>query len=225
MDFITRNSFSFFAKARRGKWAERGQARSLSFIFARAFDDSIGSGRSSSFIDHACRNSCLAGWFLHCLRVSAVKTDFDSFNIDLCAFFHGLSFIDLHGPYFGMRLALLGCQPTMLKISVLDTSAQCRLVLEGKLIVPWITELKKAWKALAANLGVRELVIDVGNLTCISREGEDALLELMRHGATFRCRGVFTKHIVQQLLCRQRGSASDLFSANSVDGEQGTGQS
>jgi len=123
-----------------------------------------------------------------------------------------------------MRLAFLGCQPTMLKISILDTSAQCRLVLEGKLIVPWITELKKAWKALAADLGGRQLVIDVGNLTCISRDGEDALLELMRHGAAFRCRGVFTKHIVQQLLCRFRGSASDDSPANSVEAEQRTGQ-
>jgi hypothetical protein len=37
---------------------------------------------------------------------------------------------------------------------------------------------------------------DVGNLTFISAEGENALLELMRHGARFHCGGVFTKHIV-----------------------------
>ena len=39
----------------------------------------------------------------------------------------------------------------MLKISIVDTPAQCRIVLEGKLIAPWVTELKKTWEALAAD--------------------------------------------------------------------------
>jgi hypothetical protein len=38
----------------------------------------------------------------------------------------------------------------MLKISIVDTPARCRIVLEGKLIAPWVTELKKTWEALAA---------------------------------------------------------------------------
>jgi hypothetical protein len=97
----------------------------------------------------------------------------------------------------------------MLKISIVDTSAQCRIILEGQLIAPWVTELKKTWKALAADLGGRELVADISDVTFINREGENALLELMRHGAKFQYRGVFSKHIVEELTRRQKGRGTD----------------
>jgi hypothetical protein len=97
----------------------------------------------------------------------------------------------------------------MLKISIVDTSAQCRIVLEGQLIAPWVTELKKTWKALAADLGGRELVADISDVTFINREGENALLELMRHGAKFQYRGVFSKHIVEDLTRRQKSRGRD----------------
>jgi hypothetical protein len=96
----------------------------------------------------------------------------------------------------------------MLKISVVDTSAQCRIVLEGKLIAPWVTELKKTWEALA-DLGGREFVVDVSDVTFINREGENALLELMRDGAKFQYRGVFSKHIVEELTRRQKSRGRD----------------
>jgi hypothetical protein len=43
------------------------------------------------------------------------------------------------------------------------------------LIATWVTEPKKAWEGVAANLGDRELVIDIEHLTCINRAGENAL--------------------------------------------------
>jgi hypothetical protein len=112
----------------------------------------------------------------------------------------------------------------MLKISIIDTSAQCRIVLEGTLIAPWVTELKKTWEALAADLGGREFVVDLGDVTFISREGENSLLELMRHGAKFQCRGVFTKHIVQQVTRRHRSGGRDYFPCDSPDSKEGQGQ-
>jgi len=112
----------------------------------------------------------------------------------------------------------------MLKISIADTSAQCRIVLAGKLIAPWVTELKRTWKALAADLGGREFVVDVGEVTFISPEGEDELLELMRHGAKFQCRGVFTKHIVQQLTRRRRSRGRESFPCDSADSKEAKDQ-
>jgi hypothetical protein len=95
----------------------------------------------------------------------------------------------------------------MLKISVIDSNTQRRLVLEGKLAAPWIAELKSAWKAANLDLQGRELVVDMANVTSISQETENALLQLMDEGAKFRCRGVFIKHIVQQLTRRTRKNA------------------
>ena len=95
----------------------------------------------------------------------------------------------------------------MLKISIVGTPVQCHLILEGRLIAPWVAELQKTWKGLVVDLGERELVVDLGNLTVISQEGENLLLELMRSGARFRSRGVLTRHIVQQLSRRQKNAA------------------
>lgn len=94
----------------------------------------------------------------------------------------------------------------MLKISIIETKMQRRLVLEGKLIAPWSAELRSAGKQAAMDLAGRQLVIDMNNLTTIADEGEAALLELMKAGARFCCRGVFTRHILKQLVRRARPS-------------------
>lgn len=87
----------------------------------------------------------------------------------------------------------------MLKISVIETKTQYRLVLEGKLIAPWTTELSGAREKAARELAGRELVVDVKSLTAIGEDGEGGLLELMRQGARFLCCGVFTRHVLRQL--------------------------
>ena len=92
----------------------------------------------------------------------------------------------------------------MLKISVIDGPRQRRLILEGKLIAPWTAELKTAWDRARADLDGRDFVVDVKQLTAISQEGENALLELMNDGVKFRSYGVFTKHILRQLARRSR---------------------
>jgi hypothetical protein len=91
----------------------------------------------------------------------------------------------------------------MLKISIVDSRTERRMVLEGKLIAPWIAELRTAWKAARGEIEGRALVVDLANVAVISQEGENALLELMNEGAKFRCSGVLTKHVIQGL--RRRG--------------------
>jgi hypothetical protein len=87
----------------------------------------------------------------------------------------------------------------MLKISVIDSRTERRLVLEGKLIAPWVGELRTAWKTANEEMEGRTLVVDLRNITFISQEGEKALSELMTAGAKFRCSGVLTKHVLKQL--------------------------
>jgi hypothetical protein len=94
----------------------------------------------------------------------------------------------------------------MLKISVMDGRNQFRLILEGKLIGPWITELVTACETARADLHGRELVVDMNHLTAISHEGENALFELMKQGVKFRCRGVYAKQVLRQVARRARTS-------------------
>jgi hypothetical protein len=87
----------------------------------------------------------------------------------------------------------------VLKISVIATKTQYRMVLEGKLIAPWTAELSYASEKAARELAGRELVVDVKNLTTIGEDGKAALIELMRQGARFVCCGVFTRQVLRQL--------------------------
>jgi hypothetical protein len=101
----------------------------------------------------------------------------------------------------------------MLKISISDSRTQRRLILEGRMIAPWVAELKTACASVKAELHGRELVIDMEKVTVISQEGENALLQLIKDGVRIRSRGVFTKHILQQLARSSKKNANEVTEA------------
>jgi len=94
----------------------------------------------------------------------------------------------------------------MLKISIVEGSNERRLIVEGKLVGPWAAELKSVCENTSQELRDRALVIDMRHLTAISQEGENVLVELIQKGVKFRCRGVFTKHVLKQVARRANGN-------------------
>jgi len=90
----------------------------------------------------------------------------------------------------------------MLKISIIDSRTHRRLVLEGKLVGPWADEVRPAWERAKAELGGRELVVEVKNLIVINQARENVLLELMREEVKFRGCGVFARQILKELARR-----------------------
>jgi hypothetical protein len=92
----------------------------------------------------------------------------------------------------------------MLKISVIDSRRQRRLILEGKLIAPWADELRAACDRARVHLDGRDFVVEVKHLTAISPDGENLLLDLMNDGVKFRSSGVFAKHILKQMARKRR---------------------
>ena len=95
----------------------------------------------------------------------------------------------------------------MLKISIIEGHTQRRLIVEGKLVGPWAAELRSASEKANADLFGRKLVIDMKHVIAISQEGENVLFELIQKGVKFRCRGVFTKHVLKQVARRANGTA------------------
>ena len=87
----------------------------------------------------------------------------------------------------------------MFKISIVDTPSQRKLVVEGRLSEPWVGELPTAWRNARRDLDGRRLVIDLSSLTVISREGEDAIFDLMKQGAKFCCAGILNRHVLKRL--------------------------
>jgi hypothetical protein len=97
----------------------------------------------------------------------------------------------------------------MLRISIVDTPNRRRLVIEGKLIAPWASEVTAVWQQATADLNGRELVVDVKGLTAITEDGENVLFELMKEGARFRSSGVFTKQVLKRLARKIRSNAQE----------------
>ena len=95
------------------------------------------------------------------------------------------------------------------KISIVDTRLRRTLVVEGTLVGPWIAELGTTWRNASHDLDRRKLVIDLRNLSVISREGEEAIFDLIKKGAKFTCGGVLTRYVLKQLARKkQQGSLS-----------------
>ena len=92
----------------------------------------------------------------------------------------------------------------MFRISIIDTPAQRKLKVEGKLSEPWVPELRTTWSNASRDLDGRKLVIDLSSLTVISREGEDAIFSLMKDGARFGCAGILTRHVLKRVARRCR---------------------
>jgi hypothetical protein len=87
----------------------------------------------------------------------------------------------------------------MFRISIIDTPSRRTLVVEGNLAGPWVAELGTTWRNAGRELEGRNLIIDLRNLTVISRAGEEAIFDLMKKGAKFTCCGVLTRQVLEQL--------------------------
>jgi hypothetical protein len=87
----------------------------------------------------------------------------------------------------------------MFKISIADAPWRRTLLVEGTFIGPWIAELGTTWRNASQDLGGRQLVIDLTNVTVISHEGEGAIFDLMKKGANFSCSGVLMRHVLKEL--------------------------
>jgi hypothetical protein len=96
----------------------------------------------------------------------------------------------------------------MLRISVIDSRTQRRVVIEGTLVEPWMAELRNSWQAAKADLQGRKLVLDLKNVTRIGEEGERVLSDLVKECSSFSSNGVLTKYLLRQLARRSKKNAT-----------------
>jgi ABC-type transporter Mla MlaB component len=87
----------------------------------------------------------------------------------------------------------------MLKISKIDTETEQRLILEGRLANPWITDLDSHWKETRYAHPERDFVVDLKGVVRIDNAGECALALMKAEGARFLASGIRMKHLVQNL--------------------------
>src|SRR6266446_8062525 len=100
----------------------------------------------------------------------------------------------------------------MLKITLNETPAEERWILEGRLSQPSIRELRTTWKTNHRRDTQRACIVDLNEVTFIEKSGMRLLRMLAREGAQFTASGIYTKHLIEQLNVRKKSSLSNLLS-------------
>lgn len=87
----------------------------------------------------------------------------------------------------------------MLRITIVDSPTEQRLVLYGKLVGPWIGELQRVWENLCQQLGNRRSVIDLNEVTLIDDSADQLLATMLEQGAELAARSMANRWLIQAL--------------------------
>ena len=87
----------------------------------------------------------------------------------------------------------------MLRIRVEKEEKALLFVVEGRLVGPWVDELRTVWRERMNAEDANQLTVDLCGLTAMDTGGQDLLEELQRRGATLRCSDVMNQYLVEQM--------------------------
>jgi anti-anti-sigma regulatory factor len=87
----------------------------------------------------------------------------------------------------------------VLKISMTETTTDRRWILEGRLVGPWVGELRATWKRAHRSQDRRACIIDLNDVTFIDKSGERLLRAMSKKGAQLLARGLYVKHMLEQM--------------------------
>ena len=87
----------------------------------------------------------------------------------------------------------------MLRITIAETPTEQKWTVEGRLVHPWISELKSTWTRTKTARRERKCVVDLTGVTFIDKSGENVLAELYKQGAELIAIGCYTRHVVENI--------------------------
>jgi anti-anti-sigma regulatory factor len=87
----------------------------------------------------------------------------------------------------------------MLRITIAETQTEQKWTVEGRLVKPWVSELKSTWTSTKTARRERKCVVDLTGVTFIDKNGEKVLTELCKQGAELIATGCYTRHVVHNI--------------------------
>lgn len=87
----------------------------------------------------------------------------------------------------------------VLKITMTETPAERRWVVQGRLVGPWVSELRTTWKRTHGGQDQRICIIDLSDVTFIDKGGERLLRALAKKGAKLIATGVYIQHVLEEV--------------------------
>jgi len=87
----------------------------------------------------------------------------------------------------------------VLKITITETPMEIRWTLHGRLVGPWVRELRKSWNAANQAREGRTCVVHLDEVTLIDESGEKLLRTMARAGVRLIGNGVFVRNMLDEL--------------------------
>jgi hypothetical protein len=87
----------------------------------------------------------------------------------------------------------------VLKITINQTPTEERWILQGRLVGPWVDELRTSWKKTHRTHGGTTRVLDLSDVSFIDKAGERLLRTMFKQGAKLVADGMYIKHVLEQL--------------------------
>ena len=89
----------------------------------------------------------------------------------------------------------------MLRITVHENGAQCRLELSGRLEGPWVAEIEHAWRS--SLWPGKEIEVDMREVVGIDDAGRELLTAMHQAGAHLIAKGVWMRALVEEITGKQ----------------------
>lgn len=87
----------------------------------------------------------------------------------------------------------------MLKITITETPKERRWTLSGRLVGPWVAELRASWKKAHRGHSGQTCVIDLNDVSFIDKAGERLLRAISKRGVQLVANGMYTKHVLEKV--------------------------
>ena len=87
----------------------------------------------------------------------------------------------------------------MLKITIINTAKEERWTLQGRLVAPWVKELKATWKRARRIPHGGKCIVNLDEVTFIDKSGERMLRCMSSQGAQLVASDVYVKHVLDRL--------------------------
>jgi hypothetical protein len=87
----------------------------------------------------------------------------------------------------------------MLNFTITDTPTEQRITLSGKLIGPWVQELRRVWEQCRSQAAGRKVVCDLNNVIQIEESANSLLNEMMAEGTELVSDGSLNGWLIQAL--------------------------
>lgn len=90
----------------------------------------------------------------------------------------------------------------MLRITVVDSPAEEKWILQGQLTGDFASELSANWRVSLDRCSDRLRIVDLSDVTMIDKRGEEVLLTMICQRASFVTTGLYTPHLLEELRAR-----------------------